>query len=216
MVEVVQRADSHEIQDLDDWPIIEIKDFIFGDIVDDFVEDEFGFSELNVLLAVPLFMWEWLGLGLFECGGECGGECGIEAFFEWQFRVDLGEFQELEVGATLCLVVEKFVLDESLPWERGTGDTSFEEKVFGQFGHICRVPNHILKFLDIFLSTRHLLPTDHLVKHQPNLSYMPVDNIAFSQGQFLFDIPEIIHFAFLVNHADSPRADFWQVYALLV
>ncbi len=56
MVEVVQRADSHEIQDLDDWPIIEIKDFIFGDIVDDFVEDEFGFSELNVLLAVPLFM----------------------------------------------------------------------------------------------------------------------------------------------------------------
>ncbi len=54
-------------------------------------------------------------MGLFECGGECGGECGIEAFFEWQFRVDLGEFQELEVGATLCLVVEKFVLDESLP-----------------------------------------------------------------------------------------------------
>ncbi len=115
MVEVVKGADSHEIQDLNDWPIGEIEDFIFCDIVDDFVEDEFGLLQLNVLLAVPLFMGERLGLGLFECGGDCGGECGSKAFFEWQFRVDLGEFQELEVGAAFGFVIEEFVLNEFLP-----------------------------------------------------------------------------------------------------
>lgn len=56
MVEVVKGADSHEIQDFDYLPIVEIEDFIFGDIVGDFAEDELGFLQLNVLLAVPLFV----------------------------------------------------------------------------------------------------------------------------------------------------------------
>lgn len=43
MVQVVKGADSHEIQDFDDLPIVEIEDFIFGDVVDDFAEDELGF-----------------------------------------------------------------------------------------------------------------------------------------------------------------------------
>ena len=51
-----------------------------------------------------------LGFGLFGSGG-----CGSNAFFKGQFGVDLGEFQELKVGAAFSLVCEEFVLHELLP-----------------------------------------------------------------------------------------------------